>query len=786
MLRSDIYNIITKKEAPKNELFDNILNEGEFKALIIKGSDGKTLEKPRVVNFGSAETMKNAIKKGTHKPIDSQTTEKPASPDTTPDAEKPQGFDVQKQKDTETEPQQGTTGDDEDTSYDYDDQLNQEFEERAPRLKEIMGSISEFFSRGDGDSQRQNIIDRDAKEGGLRGEVSAPGNFGSVINEISTGYALEELIKNPSLTNEELENLVIEKIKEIDKKGLDPEDEEYKEKLKKLKNKDYKGYDEFVKSSCNAAKTEYFRTLDEIEKGGFDTNNLSISHIWGSKTSLENTVKYLEENGLDVNGKNIEEYRKIIEEGGQGENSTDTMILITDGEKNSILHTSNKKTSGDLQGNSSPEQNMETILGYIDEQFGQDSAAYKKAKIHTEETKEALREQQEQLTKYISEKTSTAKDELGKWIENAKKVSKSKDKDGNPTPDAYWQQGVVNRYYGPASLNKNGPIQNLESLIENLKKNKVDVNEKELEKVVAIIQEIKERGKIKKDEDIDLSSEQEEKIAKLYIFEMEYGGQDEEHMDKITKPMWSLSARTLLDEPKEIKAFYDRQLEIQNEYKNKLNEIQVEGKYPDNSFKPPLGLGDELQSRLFCERLHLNLSTGHNPGGIPNENFASVFGLNESRLKIDEKGNLWVGKGEKNSIEYYPYNMETGKVDYSADFIKSSELQKNGLKSGDEGIIANKETIARALGFDETPIPDDFYKNIRVGDLEPSKGNTGNSLIYRISREGEQVPVGSQTVRSKKGVGGIPQDTVKFEKEFQTSLAIASHIWHQRFKNISK
>ena len=102
------------------------------------------------------------------------------------------------------------------------------------------------------------------------------------------------------------------------------------------------------------------------------------------------------------------------------------------------------------------------------------------------------------------------------------------------------------------------------------------------------------------------------------------------------------------------------------------------------------------------------------------------------------------------------------------------------------GIVANKETIARALGFDETPIPDDFYKHIRVGDLEPSKGNTGNSLIYRISREGEQVPVGSQSVRSKKGVGGIPQDTVKFEKEFQTSLALASHIWHQRFKNISK
>ena len=74
MLRSDIYNIITKKEPPKNELFDNILNEGEFKALIVKGSDGKS----RVVNFRSAEAMKNAIKRGTHKPIGSKTSEKPA------------------------------------------------------------------------------------------------------------------------------------------------------------------------------------------------------------------------------------------------------------------------------------------------------------------------------------------------------------------------------------------------------------------------------------------------------------------------------------------------------------------------------------------------------------------------------------------------------------------------------------------------------------------------------------------------------------------------------------
>jgi len=762
MLRSDIYNIITKKETPKNELFK--INE----ATGITDYPAIKSDTNNLVYFGTDEERKKALKANTHtlptKPVPTASNPNVSSiePDNTQ---------------TQQEPQQGTTGDDTDTSdsdtgNDYDDQLNQDFEERVPRLKKIMGSISEFFSRDDGDSQRQNIIDSDAKEGGLRGEVSAPGNFGSVINEISTGYALEELVKNPSLTNEELENLVIEKIKEIDKKGLDPEDEEYEEKLKELEDKDYEGYDDFVKSSCNAAKTEYFRTLDEIEKGGFDTNNLSISHIWGSKTSLENTVKYLEENGLDVNGKNIEEYRKIIEEGGQGENSTDTMILITDGEKNSILHTSNKKTSDDLQGNSSPEQNMETILGYIDEQFGQDSAAYKKAKSHTEETKEALREQQEQLTKYISKKTSSAKENLEKWIENAKKASKSKDK------EAYWKTGVVNRYLGSKSLQKNGSIQNLETLIENTKRNEdVNVDKKELEDIESILKGIREG---------EISKEDEESLAKLYIFEMEYGGQDEEHMGKITKDMNALSARTLLDKPKEIKAFYDRQLEIQNEYKNKLNEIQVEGKYPDNSFKPPLGLGDELQSRLFCERLHLNLSTGHNPGGIPNENFASVFGLNESRLKIDKEGNLWVGEGEKRSIKYYPYNMETGKVDYSADFITSSNLKERGLTSGSEGIVANKETIARALGFDETPIPDDFYKHIRVGDLEPSKGNTGNSLIYRISREGEQVPVGSQSVRSKKGVGGIPQDTVKFEKEFQTSLALASHIWHQRFKNISK
>lgn len=753
MLRSDIYNIITKKENPKNELFK--VNErsqasidAEKAGLIAKGgkwynSSGEYVAKTvdGKLNYISAPE-KNAEK----------------------EKQKNQGLDTkssqQEPKDTNQEPKDTNKKptDTSDASVDYDDQLNQEFEERVPRLREIMGSISEFFSRGDGDSQRQNIIDRDAKEGGLMGEVSAPGNLGSLVNEISTGYALEELIKNPSLTNEELEGLIVERIK----------DTTVAKNSKSNAIKNGKAEKSII-SACNAARTEYFRVLDEIEKGGFDTNNLSISHIWGSKTSLENTVKYLEENGLEVNSKNIDEYREMIEGGGQGENSTDTMVLITDGEKASILHTSNKMTSDDFQGNSSPQRNMEITLEYVGEKFGEDSSEYEKVSSYTRETIKSLEEEQKNLKIYIAEKTKQAKENLEGWITDAKQVSDSKD-----GPDVYWQKGVVNRYLGSTSLRKNGSIQNLETLIENTKRNEdVDVNEKELEDIGNILEGIRE-GKI--------SKEDEESLAKLYIFEMEYGNQDEDHIDNITDPMIKLCARTLLDEPDEIKGFYDRQLEIQNKYKNKLNEIST-----DNTLDPPLGLGDEIQSRIFCERLHLNISTGYNPAGIPNENFSSVFGLNESFLKVDNAGNVWVGKGEKQSIEYYPYNMETGKVDYSADFITSSNLKTRGLTSGSEGIVANKETIARALGFDEAPIPDDFYKYIRVGDLEPStKGNTGNALIYRISREGELVPVGKQSVRSKKGVGGIPQDTVKFEKEFQTSLALASHIWHQRFKNISK
>jgi len=758
MLRSDIYNIITKKENPKNELFK--INErsqasidAEKAGLIAKGgkwynSSGEYVAKTvdGKLNYISAPE-KNAEK------------QKNQGLDTKSLQQEPDNTQQQEPKDTNQKPI-----DTSDTSVDYDYQLNQDFEERAPRLKKIRDSISEFFSRDDGDSQRQNIIDSDAKEGGLMGEVSAPGNLGSLVNEISTGYALEELIKNPSLTNEELEGLIVERIKDT-KVAKNPQSNSIKNGKA----------DKSIRSACNAARTEYFRVLDEIEKGGFDIENLSVSHVWGSKESLDNTVKYLEENGLEVNSKNIDEYREMIEGGGQGENSTDTMVLITDGEKASILHTSNKMTSDDLQGNSSPQQNMEITLGYVGDKFGEDSSEYKKVNSYTREAIESLDKEQSDLKKYISEKTTNAKENLGEWIEKAKKSSSSK-KDGL---DKYWRTGVVNRYYGSTSLNKNGPIQNLESLIENLKKNKVDVNEKELEEVVTIIEEIKDRGKIKKGEDIELSSEQEEKIAKLYIFEMEYGNQDDNHIETINDNMISLCARTLLDKPDEIKAFYDRQLEIQNEYKNKLNEIST-----DNTLDPPLGLGDEIQSRVFCERLHLNISTGHNPAGIPNENFASVFGLNESRLKVDEEDNLWVGVGNGSNINYHPYNMEDGTFDETV-VVKSKQLQKKGLKSGSEGIVVNKETVARDLGF-EPPIPEDFYKYIRVGDLEPSKGNTGNALIYRISRDGEQVPIGKQSVRSKKGVGGMPQDTVKFEKEFQTSLAIASHIWHQRFKNISK
>ena len=69
-----------------------------------------------------------------------------------------------------------------------------------------------------------------------------------------------------------------------------------------------------------------------------DIEKTRVSHIGGSKGSLDDSVKKLDElqkAGLtEVNGIDIDKYKEIIRAGGGGEDPTDTLVVMVEYDEN--------------------------------------------------------------------------------------------------------------------------------------------------------------------------------------------------------------------------------------------------------------------------------------------------------------------------------------------------------------------------------------------------------------------------------------------------------------------
>ena len=200
---------------------------------------------------------------------------------------------------------------------------------------------------------------------------------------------------------------------------------------------------------------------------------------------------------------------------------------------------------------------------------------------------------------------------------------------------------------------------------------------------------------------------------------------------------------------------YQEQHNVQNNMRKKIN------KYKE-------GFGDRVMAKNFMSRLHLDLAEGHNPGGIPAKFFELNMGSNDSNLRYGEDGKSWIRVGKN---KYSPIDIETGKIDDSV----TTSGKKPPLNSGSTATVGNMETIAEALGYKIPPPPKNIDEKIEVGSIEGAKtGPGGKAFIYGINVSGERVLIGYQTVRPKSGKGTKAQDTIQFDKDFQTRMAIAS------------
>jgi hypothetical protein len=577
-----------------------------------------------------------------------------------------------------------------------------------------------------------DLIDGDAKKGGKDGTVKAPGNPSSVINEIGVGDGMGHLSQNPNLTVDELEELLF---KDMSTTAIGR-----KNGASKTKNA--------CRAAAKSAKREFERTQQTVSnqkdsKGRkMNPKETKVSHVWGSKESLQNTVDHLEKLGVkEVNGIPFDpDYKKIILEGGAGENPTDTMVVMIDDSQDppvcAINHTSNKTSSNDIQGNSSPEKNGEAIRKQAAKDLTSgkiDQKQYDYVVQQTTQLESSLSSVQKKIDTEVQKTNAQLRAKLPtQLIDDLKVASK---KTGGGTSAKYWGKAVLQH-----QMKIKPPL--------NPKRAAKDFNA--------------DTG----DYDPPLTPEEEQRIAASFVKEMEDASNGVagavEPTGDMNKALVRVVDTTQMDA--ELKKLYQEQHKLITDNRNDLNKkIKT---------KPPLpkgqGYGDYTASKNFLNRLHLNVVEGHDPGGIPKENFEVNCGNNDSELFYDENGNeyQWTSKGFlRTPLKKDKQGKITGGADNKPPIKgKKKSLDAGTFDTGDNAVVINEENIAKCLGV--TPPAKDIAEHIVVSDVESSSGVTGNVTIYDLNGR----IIGEQSVRPKGGKGTKVQDTVKFHPSFQRCL----------------
>ena len=256
--------------------------------------------------------------------------------------------------------------------------------------EESQVSMSNTIDRG-GDSEVKNLaLKYGFKE--VEGKFKpAPGNAGSLLNEIISGEVAQMVEENPNLSEEELIDIVYERF------GKSPLfTQTTKSKIGNMSNtiagglkaKDIpegknKGLHSKLILAVRSGKRKHKKSQEVAKKNGFE--NSKIENYYGHSSSFDAMVNDIKgKQVIGPNGAEIsqEEAEQLIRSGGGGDNPSDTATLVFDKDSNKVimLFHSDKDSTEALVAQSSAkaeaeanEKNIDKLVedGKITEEQGQ-------------------------------------------------------------------------------------------------------------------------------------------------------------------------------------------------------------------------------------------------------------------------------------------------------------------------------------------------------------------------------------------------------------------------------
>jgi hypothetical protein len=537
-------------------------------------------------------------------------------------------------------------------------------------------------------------------EGYKDGKIKAPGTPAGAFNEVGGMKVAGYLRQNPNATDEELSNYL----------------SEWANTGKITKKPKVSGGDKLT-AAVRTGRAVYERCNEIASEEGYDPTTTKISGYWGSEQSKANSIAQIQDiakqnPNAKFNGYGVDEYIKIIEKNGAGENPTDVMLTIWDGKSDNValFHVSNKIGSNNIQANSTVRKTYDRAVSIINNVFTDE--AQKQAAMKSVEKRKGntLKLQKSQIEYQISF--------LGKFAA----ISKNEKALKSLANDIYSEDGSIRRgdeidkmFTSTGAIGK---------LCKKLAKPHPSCKLVDSTKATPS-QKVKAMFDVYAANPNSAPSPVREIISRASTMKADSG-----------KPKYNTGYNA----------------EVINEIYGKMND-EVESMRKDLN-KIQAGSGDRLLAKDFADRLHLTLAEGHNPGGIPANRFSLVMGNNEADIWYDSNGQAY----QKIKNAYYKVN-DDGNLDKAP-----SPLKQNQVNRGNISTIGDAKNFKHCLNTPQGKKIEEAI-NVKYGKINTK---TGIQTAHIFDIDGK--PVGIMTIRTKSGPGGDANDTIQFSKEMQNCM----------------
>jgi len=516
------------------------------------------------------------------------------------------------------------------------------------------------------DDKSDNRVKMEAIEKGYVKDASwvAPGNAGSMYNEMISGEAARILKENPNASDEEIACKILQMY------GKSKLSQQQKSKTLAggmTKKRDGKELDKIKECSGITDKGLLSKTLiavrsgrkkQEMTKDGIETlqeqgkigKNVTVRDYSGQKESLEKMKNLIEECGdkgkyYTRKGDEIskEELLGLIENSGKGDNPSDTATIAMDEDCNGmVMFHSDKMQELDIQANSTPTKEYDNARQRVDETDMSDTDKEESKKIITE-GQDKLKEKEKELKDAVNKPA----EEMSEMVDDdfIERIKTDTDIDGNKQKN---KSSTKLKYVTSKSQRNWKHIQKY--LPEDV--NPEDATEKEI--VVAFYKWISDPNR--------------------------EGEPIKEHMQFLLRT----AKQNRFDVSGELDRIRRESIEIQRETLRKLNEKSVT--LPNGDKKP---LGDYLEAKNLISQLHLDSLDGekgvHKHPGLFNVNMGGTV-VDEEVLReclgVDNTEdfivNFEVGTPEKGQEYIYKQGSKKTKVTGRRIFVYAIIKTKDG------------------------------------------------------------------------------------------------------------